>query len=113
MKLGSFGAYAKPGIDIPEGDRTSRSTASRLGAPAPFPRASDDFYHITKINDGNFARLACGKWGLRITDVMQSTVFGATTARTAPTRLPTRFDYDEIRGTVLNRFVTRRSPGCR
>lgn len=112
VKLGSFGAYAKPGIDIPEGDGPIAIDGVVSALPAPFPRASNDFYHITKINDGNFARLACGEWGLRITDVMQSTVFGATTALTsADPRLHTRFDYDAIRGTVLNRFVTQALTG--
>ena len=112
MLRGSFGAYAKPGIDIPEGDSNIAIDGVVSARPAPFPRSSDDFYHITKINDGNFARLACGKWGLRVTDVMQSTVFGATTALTgADPRLHTRFDYDEIRGTVLNRFVTQALTG--
>jgi UDP-sulfoquinovose synthase len=108
VKLGSFGAYAKPGLDIPEGDAHVSINGQLSTLPAPFPRASDDFYHVTKINDGNFAGLACRKWGLRITDVMQSTVFGAMTERTmADPRLHTRFDYDEVLGTVLNRFVTQ------
>ena len=112
VKLGSFGAYAKPGLDIPEGDACLAIDGKVSATPAPFPRASDDFYHITKINDGNFAGLACRKWGLRITDVMQSTVFGAMTAKTmADPRLHTRFDYDEILGTVVNRFVTQALAG--
>ncbi len=108
VKLGSFGAYCKPGLDIPEGEAHISINGKVSAVPAPFPRAADDFYHITKINDGNFAGLACRKWGLRITDVMQSTVFGAMTERTlADPRLHTRFDYDEVLGTVLNRFVTQ------
>lgn len=112
VKLGSFGAYAKPGLDIPEGDARLGIDGKISALPAPFPRASDDFYHITKINDSNFAGLACRKWGLRITDVMQSTVFGAMTSRTVEeTRLHTRFDYDEILGTVMNRFMAQAIAG--
>jgi UDP-sulfoquinovose synthase len=112
VKLGSFGAYAKPGLDIPEGDACMSIGGRTSEVPVPFPRMSDDFYHITKINDGKFAGLACRKWGLRITDVMQSTVFGAMTAKTlADPRLNTRFDYDEILGTVVNRFVTQALAG--
>ncbi len=112
VKLGSFGAYAKPGLDIPEGDSIMMINGKVSSAPVPFPRASDDFYHITKINDGNFAGLACRKWGLRITDVMQSTVFGGGTAKTtADERLHTRFDYDDVLGTVVNRFVTQAIAG--
>jgi UDP-sulfoquinovose synthase len=113
VKLGSFGAYAKPGLDIPEGDAHMSINGRASAVPVPFPRASDDFYHITKINDGKFAGLACRKWKLRITDVMQSTVFGAATANTLKDiRLSTRFDYDEILGTVVNRFVTQAIAGC-
>lgn len=112
VKLGSFGAYAKPGLDIPEGDSYITLNGKTSSVPVPFPRASDDFYHITKINDGNFAGLACRKWHLKITDVMQSTVFGVFTDRTIQDpRLCTRFDYDEIFGTVLNRFVTQAIAG--
>lgn len=112
VKLGSFGAYAKGGLDIPEGHRVMSCNGRTSAVAMPFPRASDDFYHITKINDGNFAGLACRKWGLRITDVMQSTVFGASTARTlCDPRLHTRFDYDKILGTVVNRFVTQAIAG--
>ncbi len=112
VKLGSFGAYAKPGLDIPEGDAHIAIGGQVSAAPAPFPRASDDFYHVTKINDGAFAGLAARKWGLRITDVMQSTVFGVGTARTlTDDRLATRFDYDEVLGTVANRFVVQALAG--
>ena len=108
VKLGSFGAYAKPGLDIPEGDAHLTFKGKVSAVPTPFPRASDDFYHVTKINDGAFAGLAARKWGFRITEVMQSTVFGVGTALTlADERLATRFDYDEIFGTVANRFVTQ------
>ncbi len=108
VKLGSFGAYAKGGLDIPEGEVVMSLGDKSSAMAMPYPRASDDFYHITKINDGNFARLAARKWGLRITDVMQSTVFGAMTDKTvAGPGLHTRFDYDEILGTVLNRFCAQ------
>lgn len=108
VKLGSFGAYAKMGLDIPEGNAIMSCQGKTSAAVMPFPRAADDFYHITKINDANFAGLAARKWGLRITDVMQSTVFGAMTDKTvADEALHTRFDYDEILGTVLNRFCAQ------
>jgi UDP-sulfoquinovose synthase len=112
VKLGSFGAYAKPGLDIPEGDARVAIGGRISDDPVPFPRASDDFYHVTKINDGAFAGLATRKWGLRITDVMQSTIFGVGTALTlSDERLATRFDYDEILGTVANRFVAQALAG--
>ncbi len=47
-------------------------------------------------------------WGLRATDLNQGVVYGQQTPQTAlDDRLATRFDYDAIFGTVLNRFVVQ------
>lgn len=108
VKMGSFGEYAKCGIDIAEGYFSPSYKGKTPDRPMPYPREADDFYHVTKINDTNFISVACRKWGLRITDVMQSTVFGARTAETARhPLLHTRFDYDECFGTVVNRFLVQ------
>ena len=108
IKLGSFGAYAKPGVEIPEGYFFPKYKDLTANISVPFPRSATDIYHITKINDANFAYLAANKWGLTITDVMQSIVFGQSTTETIlnPT-LRTRFDYDAVWGTVINRFLTQ------
>lgn len=106
IKLGSFGAYAKSGIDIAEGYFKPMYKGKEPHKPMPYPREADDFYHITKINDSNFIGLACRKWNLKVSDVMQSTAFGTATCETlTDKRLATRFDIDPIFGTVLNRFV--------
>ena len=112
VKLGSFGEYCKAGIDIGEGYFTPEYLGKTPTRPMPFPREADDVYHITKINDSNFVSLACRKWGLRITDVMQSTAFGVGIPQTmAHADLFTRFDYDTFFGTVLNRFVVQAAAG--
>jgi len=105
VKLGSFGAYAPGGIEVPEGDILIEVKEKKSAQTMPFPKFATDFYHITKANDGLFARAGCSNWGLRIVDVMQSTVFGISTRNTNGIGLLTRFDYDEVFGTVLNRFV--------
>jgi UDP-sulfoquinovose synthase len=108
VKMGSFGEYAKCGLDIPEGYFEPLFRGRTPERPMPYPREADDIYHVTKINDTNFISVACRKWGLRVTDVMQSTAFGAQTAETSrDPLLHTRFDYDECFGTVLNRFVVQ------
>ena len=108
IKIGSFGEYAKGGIDIAEGYFLPEHNGKKANRPMPFPREADDIYHISKINDTNYAAMACRKWHLRITDVMQSTIFGLHTEEMdGCDALYTRFDYDEIFGTVLNRFVTQ------
>ena len=106
IKLGSFGEYAKSGLDVCEGYFQPEFRGKRAQRPVPYPREADDFYHVSKINDTNYISVACRKWGLRITDIMQSTVFGSWTEDVGShSELFTRVDYDESFGTVANRFV--------
>ncbi len=112
VKLGTFGEYAKGGIDIAEGYFTPSYKGKQASTPLPFPRKSEDFYHASKINDTNYIAIACEQWGLRITDVMQSTVFGAWTEEIGEHEaLFTRFDYDSCFGTVANRFIAQALSG--
>src|SRR4029079_11491684 len=61
--------------------------------------------HLSKVHDSHNIHFACRIWGLRATDLNQGLVYGIETEETAfDERLATRFDYDEIFGTVLNRF---------
>ncbi len=108
IKLGSFGEYAKGGIDIAEGYFQPEFKGKRASNRMPYPREADDIYHVSKINDTNYVAMACRKWGLRITDVMQSTIFGNKTDEMMDhPELRTRYDYDEVFGTVLNRFLAQ------
>ncbi len=57
------------------------------------------------IEEG-YIEFTCRTWGLRATDLNQGIVYGQQTDATAlDPRLATRFDYDAVFGTVLNRFV--------
>ena len=108
IKLGSFGEYAQGGIDIAEGYFFPRHKGIEATKRMPYPREADDIYHISKINDSNYVAMACRVWNLRITDVMQSTIFGFITEEMADCEtLYTRCDYDHIFGTVVNRFLTQ------
>jgi UDP-sulfoquinovose synthase len=108
VKLGTFGEYAKGGIDIAEGSFLPSWRGKTATRPLPYPRESDDVYHTSKINDSNYLSLACRKWGLRATDIMQSTIFGVDTPATASNpAFVTRFDYDGVWGTVVNRFIAQ------
>ncbi|TCJ17406.1 NAD-dependent epimerase/dehydratase family protein [Flaviaesturariibacter flavus] len=113
VKIGSMGEYATGGgIDIAEGYFLPRFNGKEAVAPMPFPRQSDDVYHISKINDSNYLAMACRKWGLRITEIMQSTLFGVYTPEMGDCEeLGTRFDYDTIFGTVVNRFLAQALAG--
>ena len=113
VKMGSMGEYATSGgIDIAEGYFYPEFNGKKAVNPLPFPRQSDDVYHISKINDSNYLSMACRKWGLRITEVMQSTLFGIYIDEMQDCEdLYTRFDYDDIFGTVVNRFLTQAVAG--
>ncbi|WP_411972710.1 aminotransferase class V-fold PLP-dependent enzyme [Sphingobacterium sp. Lzh-3] len=108
IKLGSFGEYAKGGLAVAEGYFKPSYKGQTASTMLPYPRAANDIYHVSKINDSNYVAMAARTWGLRITEVMQATVFGLLTDEMDHCwKLFTRFDYDPIFGTVANRFVAQ------
>jgi UDP-sulfoquinovose synthase len=103
VKLGTMGEYGTPNIDIEEGfieiHHKGRSDV------LPFPKLPGSLYHLSKVHDSHNIHFACRIWGLRATDLNQGVVYGIETDETAlDDRLVTRFDYDELFGTALNRF---------
>ncbi len=103
VKLGTMGEYGQPNIDIEEGyiEIEHRGRRDNL----PFPKLPGSLYHCSKVHDSTNIHFACRTWGLRATDLNQGVVYGIETDETAgDERLITRFDYDELFGTVLNRF---------
>jgi UDP-sulfoquinovose synthase len=55
---------------------------------------------------------ACKIWGLRATDLNQGVVYGTVTDEVSfDEALINRFDYDEVFGTVLNRFCAQAAVG--
>jgi UDP-sulfoquinovose synthase len=104
VKLGTMGEYGTPNIDIEEGwlEVTHKGRTDRM----LFPKKPGSFYHLSKVHDSHNMEFACRIWGLRATDLNQGIVYGQQTPQTArDPRLATRFDYDAVFGTVLNRFV--------
>jgi UDP-sulfoquinovose synthase len=103
VKLGTMGEYGTPNIDIEEGfleiEHKGRSDT------LPYPKLPGSLYHASKVHDSVNLHFACRIWGLRATDLNQGIVYGVATDETRlDERLLTRFDYDEIFGTTLNRF---------
>jgi UDP-sulfoquinovose synthase len=71
-----------------------------------FPKRPGSYYHLSKVHDSHNIEFACRIWGIRATDLNQGVVYGQQTPQTAmDDRLATRYDYDAVFGTVLNRFV--------
>jgi UDP-sulfoquinovose synthase len=103
VKLGTMGEYGQPDIDIEEGYIEIEHKGRR--DTLPFPKLPASLYHCSKVHDSTNIHFACRTWGLRATDLNQGVVYGIATEETArDERLITRFDYDEVFGTVLNRF---------
>ena len=103
VKLGTMGEYGQPNIDIEEGyiEIEHKGRKDLL----PYPKLPGSLYHCSKVADSTNIHFACRTWGLRATDLNQGVVYGIETEETnRDERLITRFDYDELFGTVLNRF---------
>jgi UDP-sulfoquinovose synthase len=106
IKLGTMGEYGTPNIDIEEGwlEIEHKGRKDKF----LFPRQASSLYHTTKIMDTDLLWFGVRTWDLKVTDLMQGPVYGIETeeSRIDP-RLQTIFNYDEIFGTIINRFVTQ------
>lgn len=110
VKLGTMGEYGTPNIDIEEGylriEHNGRSDV------VPYPKQPGSFYHLSKVHDSHNMMFTCKIWGLRATDLNQGVVYGTVTDEVAlDEALINRFDYDDVFGTVLNRFCIQAAAG--
>jgi UDP-sulfoquinovose synthase len=110
IKLGTMGEYGTPNIDIEEGyieiEHNGRKDI------LPYPKQPGSFYHLSKVHDSHNIMFCCKIWKLRATDLNQGVVYGTNTDETAiDETLINRFDYDEVFGTVLNRFCAQAAVG--
>lgn len=110
VKLGTMGEYGTPNIDIEEGYIAIEHNGRK--DVLPFPKQPGSFYHLSKVHDSHNIMFACRIWGLRATDLNQGVVYGTVTDEVALDEgLINRFDYDEVFGTVLNRFCAQAAVG--
>jgi UDP-sulfoquinovose synthase len=110
VKLGTMGEYGTPNIDIEEGYITIEHNGRR--DTVPYPKQPGSFYHLSKVHDSHNIMFCCKIWGLRATDLNQGVVYGTMTDEVAlDEALVNRFDYDEVFGTVLNRFCVQAAIG--
>src|SRR5918992_125844 len=106
VKLGTMGEYGTPNIDIEEGFVEVAHKGRR--DVLPFPKMPGSMYHLSKVHDSHNIHFACRIWNLAATDLNQGVVYGIRTDETdLAERLCTRFDYDEVLGTALNRFCVQ------
>jgi UDP-sulfoquinovose synthase len=110
VKLGTMGEYGTPNIDIEEGYITIEHNGRK--DVLPFPKQPGSFYHLSKVHDSHNIMFCCRAWGIRATDLNQGVVYGTVTDEVAMDEaLINRFDYDEVFGTVLNRFCAQAITG--
>lgn len=110
VKLGTMGEYGTPNIDIEEGFITI--THNGRTDTLPYPKQPGSFYHLSKVHDSHNIMFCCRIWGIRSTDLNQGVVYGVDTEEIRmDERLRTRFDYDGVFGTVLNRFLVQAVAG--
>ena len=110
IKLGTMGEYGTPNIDIEEGwlEVEHNGRKDRV----LYPKRAGSWYHQSKVHDSHNIEFACRVWGLRATDLNQGVVYGIDTDETVLHRdLGTSFHYDEVFGTVLNRFCVQAVAG--
>jgi UDP-sulfoquinovose synthase len=110
VKLGTMGEYGTPNIDIEEGwlDVEHRGRKQKF----LYPRQAGSLYHTTKVLDTDLLWFYVRTHGLRVTDLMQGPVYGLETRESAvDPRLVPNFHYDDIFGTVVNRFLVQAVAG--
>jgi UDP-sulfoquinovose synthase len=106
IKLGTMGEYGTPDIDIEEG----WLNVEHNGRTQKFlyPRQAGSLYHTTKVLDTDLLWFYVRTYGLRVTDLMQGPVYGLSTNESdINDRLLPNFHYDDIFGTVINRFLVQ------
>ena len=110
IKLGTMGEYGTPEIDIEEGwlEIEHKGRKDKF----LFPRQAGSIYHTSKIMDTDLLWFGVRMWDLRVTDLMQGPVYGIETEESLlDKRLRTIFNYDEVFGTIVNRFITQAIAG--
>ncbi len=110
IKLGTMGEYGTPNIDIEEGwieiEHNNRKDKFL------YPRQAGSLYHTTKVLDTDLLWFYVRTYGIRVTDLMQGPVYGLSTQESdQDERLVPNFHYDDIFGTVVNRFIVQAVAG--
>jgi UDP-sulfoquinovose synthase len=110
IKIGTMGEYGTPNLDIEEGwlEIEHKGRKDKF----LYPRQAGSLYHTTKIMDTDLLWFYVRIWGLKVTDLMQGPVYGFyTDENRGHDELLPFFNYDELFGTVLNRFIVQAVAG--
>ena len=110
IKIGTMGEYGTPNIDIEEGwiDIEHKGRKQKF----LYPRQAGSLYHTTKVMGTDLLWFYVRMWDLKVTDLMQGPVYGLhTDENQGNENLFPFFNYDELFGTVVNRFIVQAVAG--
>jgi len=110
IKLGTMGEYGTPDIDIEEGwiDIEHKGRRQKF----LYPRQAGSLYHTTKVLDTDLLWFYVRTFGIGVTDLMQGPVYGLSTPEAdLDEGLMPNFHYDDIFGTLVNRFLVQAVAG--
>jgi UDP-sulfoquinovose synthase len=106
IKLGTMGEYGTPNINIEEGWLEIKHKGRK--DTFLYPRQGGSLYHTSKVLDTDLLWFYTRNYDLRVTDLMQGPVYGFLTNEMREDKtLFTNYYYDDIFGTVLNRFIVQ------
>ena len=106
VKLGTMGEYGTPNINIEEGWLNVKHQGRNQ--KFLYPRQASSLYHTSKIMDTDLIWFYLRLYGLKATDLMQGPVYGVyTNDFSKENKLEPTFAYDDMFGTVLNRFIVQ------
>jgi UDP-sulfoquinovose synthase len=116
ISLGSAGAYQSIDTDfIPETRKTMHFYHDGMLHAVKdswLPMQASDVYHQTKVHTFGLTEMCSEIWGLKAITVQQSIIFGqCVEGELDDPHLYSRFNYDHIFGTVLNRFACQAVKG--
>ena len=106
IKLGTMGEYGTPNIDIEEGWLNVKHNQRKQ--KFLYPRQASSLYHTSKIMDTDLLWFYARINNIRVTDLMQGPVYGVLENDFINNNnLQISFAYDDMFGTVLNRFIVQ------
>ena len=106
VKLGTMGEYGTPNINIEEGWLNVKHQGRNQ--KFLYPRQASSLYHTSKIMDTDLIWFYLRLYGLKATDLMQGPVYGVyANDFSKENKLEPTFAYDDMFGTVLNRFIVQ------
>ena len=109
IKLGTMGEDGTPNIDIEEGWLKVNHNGRK--EKFLYPRQASSLYHTSKIMDTDLLWFYTRMNNLKVTDLMQGPVYGLCVNSSDNKPMESTFTYDDIFGTVLNRFIVQAVAG--